>query len=77
MDAQWIINGLLVMLGVIGGWFLRTLWASVQRLTNDLNKLEVHMAEHYVKRDDLKEAMREIKEMVSKIFDKLDGKADK
>jgi len=57
----------------VAGWFARELWTAVQDLKNDLSKLPLT----YVARLDYKEDMREIKEMLSKIFDRLDNKADK
>jgi len=57
----------------VAGWFARELWTAVQDLKNDLSKLPLT----YVARLDYKDDMREIKEMLSKIFDRLDNKADK
>jgi hypothetical protein len=45
----------------------------VQDLKTDLSKLPTI----YVARLDYKEDMREVKEMLGKIFDKLDNKVDK
>jgi len=45
----------------------------VQDLKNDLSKLPLT----YVARMDYKDDMREVKEMLGKIFDRLDNKADK
>jgi hypothetical protein len=45
----------------------------VQDLKTDLSKLPTI----YVARQDYKDDMREVKEMLSKIFDRLDNKADK
>ena len=57
----------------VAGWFARELWTAVQDLKNDLSKLPFT----YVARLDYKDDMREVKEMLSKIFDRLDNKADK
>ena len=57
----------------VAGWFARELWTAVQDLKNDLSKLPLT----YVARLDYKDDMREVKEMLSKIFDRLDNKADK
>jgi len=57
----------------VAGWFARELWTAVQDLKNDLSKLPLT----YVARMDYKDDMREVKEMLSKIFDRLDNKADK
>jgi hypothetical protein len=72
MDQQ-TIN--LILGGCMGvaGWFARELWTAVQDLKNDLSKLPTI----YVARLDYKDDMREVKEMLGKIFDKLDHKVDK
>ena len=72
MDQQ-TIN--LILGGCMGvaGWFARELWTAVQGLKTDHAKLPTI----YVVRQDYKEDMREIKEMLSKIFDRLENKADK
>lgn len=72
MDQQ-TIN--LILGGCMGvaGWFARELWTAVQDLKTDLSKLPTI----YVARLDYKEDMREVKEMLGKIFDKLDHKVDK
>jgi hypothetical protein len=72
MDQQ-TIN--LILGGCMGvaGWFARELWTAVQDLKTDLAKLPTI----YVARQDYKDDMREVKEMLGKIFDKLDAKVDK
>jgi cell fate (sporulation/competence/biofilm development) regulator YmcA (YheA/YmcA/DUF963 family) len=72
MDQQ-TIN--LILGGCMGvaGWFARELWTAVQALKNDLSKLPLV----YVARQDYRDDMKEIKEMLSKIFDRLENKADK
>jgi hypothetical protein len=72
MDQQ-TINLILGACMAVAGWFARELWTAVQDLKTDLSKLPTI----YVVRQDYKEDMREIKEMLSKIFDRLENKADK
>ncbi len=72
MDQQ-TINLILGACMAVAGWFARELWTAVQDLKNDLSKLPTV----YVVRQDYKDDMREVKEMLSKIFDRLDNKADK
>ena len=59
------------------GWFARELWAAVKDLKSDLAKLREEIPKAYVQRDDYREDMRDIKEMFSKIMDKLELKQDK
>lgn len=59
------------------GWFARQLWDAVQKLKSDMSTLELSISNNYVKKDDFKEGIKELKEMLGKIFDKLDTKADR
>jgi len=78
---QYVIN--LVGGAAIGllGWFAREVWGAVKSLKQDLESLRVKLAEDYVKRQDFTSAVdglsREVREGFTRIFDKLDGKADK
>ena len=72
MDQQ-TINLILGACMAVAGWFARELWTAVQDLKTDLSKLPLT----YVARLDYKDDMREVKEMLGKIFDKLDNKVDK
>jgi hypothetical protein len=59
------------------GWFARQLWDAVQKLKTDMSRLELSISDNYVKKDDFKDGIKELKEMLGKIFDKLDSKADR
>lgn len=77
MDIQQLLNvGLSVAMAVIG-WFARELWSAVKELKADLSKLREDLPKTYIGRDDYRQDMTEIKNMLSKIFDKLDAKQDK
>ena len=77
MDWQNLIN----LIGGAGlatiGWFARQLWDAVQKLKSDMSTLELSISNNYVKKDDFKDGIKELKEMLGKIFDKLDSKADR
>ena len=77
MDTQQVLNvGLSVAMAGIG-WFARELWSAVKELKADLSKLREDLPRTYVGRDDYRQDMTEIKNMLGKIFDKLDLKQDK
>jgi hypothetical protein len=59
------------------GWFARQLWDAVQKLKADMSRLELSISDNYVKKDDWKDGIKELKEMLGKIFDKLDSKQDR
>ncbi len=77
MDFQYVINlaaGL--MFGVVG-WFGREMWAAVKELKNDLAKLREELPKTYLPKDDFKDSIKEIKEMLQDIQRELKQKADK
>jgi len=77
MEPQTIINYVLGIASTAMGWFARELWSAVKELKADLAKLREELPKTYVTRDDFREDMREVKDMLGKIFDKLDAKQDK
>jgi hypothetical protein len=77
MDVQTIINGLLSVILAGVGWAASELWSAVKRLREDLQKIEVALPTNYVRKDEFADGIKEIKSMLEKIFDRLDGKVDK
>ena len=77
MNSQDLINLAFGASASVLGWFARELWAAVKELKVDLAKLREELPRNYVIRDDYKDDIREIKEMLTKLFDRLDNKADK
>lgn len=59
------------------GWFAREIWAAVKELKSDLAKLREDLPKEYVQKDDFKDGIRELKDMLERLFDKLDKKVDK
>ena len=77
MESQSLINSALAI-GCAGvGWLARELWTAVKLLQADLTRLSVDLPKTYVTRDDYRSDLKEIKDMLGKIFDRLDNKADK
>jgi len=77
MEYQSLINTGAGIVFTVAGWFCREMWTAVKELKSDLSKLREELPKTYVTRDDSREDIREIKEMLNKIFDKLDSKVDK
>ena len=77
MDYQTLLNIGLTLISSVMGWFARELWSAVKELKADLAKLKEDLPKSYVAKDDYKDDIRELKEMINKIFDKLDNKSDK
>jgi predicted negative regulator of RcsB-dependent stress response len=76
MDQN-IINLIGGALLAVIGWFARQLWESVQALKNDIKNIEVDLPTHYVRKVDIEARFDKLEIILSKIFDKLDAKADK
>ena len=74
---QSIINFILIGISTVLGWFARELWTAVKELKADLAKLREELPKCYVAREDYRDDIRELKEMLSKIFDRLENKQDK
>ena len=77
MDLQTAFNAAVGGLMMLAGWFLRIVWDSIKRLQQDQATLERHVNETYVRRDDYRDDMAEMKLMLRQIIAKLDDKADK
>jgi hypothetical protein len=73
MDYQILFNIAVAIAGFFGGWTLNRIYIAIDRLDSDVRS----MPHDYVSRDDYKADIREMRDLLSKIFDKLDNKADK
>jgi hypothetical protein len=74
---QTVINLLIGTVLAVLGWFARQLWDAVQNLKSDMKDIEVSLPTHYVRKDELEARFDKLEVMLDKIFEKLDGKADK
>jgi uncharacterized coiled-coil DUF342 family protein len=77
MDSQNLINAALAVASSVTGWFARELWSAVKELKSDLARLREELPKTYVARDDYRDDIKEIKDMLTRLFDRLDHKADK
>jgi hypothetical protein len=73
MDYQILFNIAVAIAGFFGGWTLNRIYIAIDRLDSDVRS----MPHNYVSRDDYKADIRDIRDLLGKIFDKLDNKADK
>ena len=73
MDYQILFNIAVAVAGFFGGWTLNRIYQAIDRLDADVRQ----MPSHYVSRDDYRNDIRDIRDILGKIFDKLDNKADR
>lgn len=73
MDYQVLFNGAVVLASFFGGWTLNSITKSIERLDSDVRA----MPTTYVARIDYREDIRELKEIMNKVFDRLENKVDK
>ena len=77
MEFQVLLNAALAIASAATGWILRIIWDAQKELRRDLQSIEKQLPETYVRRDDWRDQMKRIEDMLGKIFDKLDSKVDK
>ena len=88
METQTLINIGFACAGIFGGWWMKIIWDSIQSLRADVKGLDAKMHDDFVRRDDFKDAVKDIKDDMKEgfksinqtlglLFKKLDGKEDK
>lgn len=73
VEAQTFINLAVGLVGFFGGWVINSLSRSIIRIEDRIAELPLI----YVSKSDYARDIDEIKGMLTRIFDKLDDKADK
>tara|TARA_R110000868_G_scaffold400148_1_gene674358 strand:+ start:183 stop:404 length:222 start_codon:yes stop_codon:yes gene_type:complete len=73
MDYQVMFNVAIALAGFIGGWVVNRVFALLDRIDADMKSIPMQ----YVSKDDYREDIREVKEMLGAIFKRLENKADK
>ena len=71
---QSVINVIIVLAGSVFGWIMRMLWTASQELKSDLAKLREELPKEYVAKDDYRQDVKELKEMIGKLFDLISHK---
>ena len=73
MEYQIIFNVGIALVGFIGGWMVNRVFVLLDRIDADMKAIPMQ----YVAKEDYREDIREVKEMLGAIFKRLDNKADK
>lgn len=81
---QTILNWAFGLLGTVGTFIVTALWNAIGDLRKDnaalaktISELSDKVNREYVRRDDYRDDINEMKGMLVRIFDKLDEKQDK
>lgn len=84
MDLQVLFNGAVSVIFLLSGWFIRTIYDAIRDLKEDMREVEREIRDKYLRKDDyredmsqIREELKDIKRIMGSIYDKLDGKADK
>ena len=77
--TQELINWVFAGFGAAVGWILKVVWDALKELRQDVKQIERDLPEVYVRKDDFREAVREIRDTMKDLrtdmkagFDKVD-----
>ena len=70
---QTLINWVFAGAGAALGWILKVVWDAIQDLKKDIRQIERDLPEVYVRRDDFKDAIKELKEDMKAGFISVDS----
>jgi len=73
MDYQIAFNIALTLAAFLGGYTLSNISKAIERLDTDVRSMPIK----YLAKDDYRDDLKRIEDMLGKIFDRLDGKVDK
>lgn len=74
---QTLINALFGVAATALGWIIKSIYDAMNALKDDVKEIEKEIHRDYVRKDDFREDMKEVKEMLNAIFKRLENKADK
>ena len=77
MEVLSLFQALLAIAVSVAGWFLRSLWSNQTLLEKALTQHQMDVAEKYVRKDDYRVDLQEVKSMLDKLFNQLNSKVDK
>ena len=77
MENQQLFNFVVSIAGFLAIFTFYQVMQRLQRAEDKIAELERMLPHDYIQKDDYRSDMRDIKDMLKQIFDKLDGKQDK
>lgn len=77
MDNQQIFNFVVAIAAFLAVFVFNQTTRKIQKLEDDAASMREQLLKDYVQKDDYKADIKEIKDILRQIFDKLDSKQDK
>lgn len=77
IDFQVLFNASLSIILIMVGWGVRSMYDALDRLKSDQQSLERKLYEDFVRKDDYKSDLAEIKDLLGAIWKRLESKEDK
>ncbi len=77
MDNQQLFNLVVSVAGFLVVFVFYQVMQRLQKLEDNLSALEKQLPHDYVTKNDYRADIKEVKDILRQIFEKLDGKADK
>lgn len=75
--TQLALNWAFALVGALGGLILKAMWDALTAMRRELALLQDSISSNYVRRDDFKMHAQRVELLLDRIYEKLDGKADK
>ena len=73
MDNQQLFNLIVSVAGFLAVYVINSLTRGIQKIEDKVNDLP----HNYVQKDDYRDDIKDVKDILKQIFDKLDNKQDK
>jgi hypothetical protein len=73
MGSQNVFDWMVGVGGAVVGWMLKLIWEAIRDMRVEIKDLDKQMHDDFVRRDDFKEAIQEIKADMREGFNKVDN----
>lgn len=70
---QTLFNIAVAISGALGGWWMKAMWDGLKEMQRDMREIERELPENYVRKDDFKDVVREIRQDMKDGFSKMDA----
>lgn len=70
---QTLFNIAVAIAGALGGWWMKAMWDGIKEMQRDMREIERELPENYVRKDDFKDVVRDIRQDMKDGFNKMDA----